>query len=218
MTAGNDWRNFSAYRLLVESKQERQRDWNEKSGQRSDFLVSTRWKLKIPFGLKFELQPPAIPHCSVACATTSMGAGVSTLGGQSWQELLMQPKFLGAAALVVASAAIVFLGLLGPKKLKGTYSIPVKGAPRAKNECTSNGVERHAARIFSAFLALGRRSRLFYCRTYLYLHHCVFHTAKELLFDYVRAQMRPRQLLKESLMFCPHSLSLTPLFGVINNS
>jgi len=50
---------------------------------------------------------------------------------------MMQPIVLTTAAILVASAALVFLGLITRKRFKGSYSIIVKDKPQAKNECTS---------------------------------------------------------------------------------
>jgi hypothetical protein len=65
-----------------------------------------------------------------------MGAALSSIKGKTWAEMISQPLFLTTAAIIIASAALIFLGALTKKRFKGSYSVVDKNMPRANNECT----------------------------------------------------------------------------------
>lgn len=65
-----------------------------------------------------------------------MGAALSSLQGKTWTQIMMQPIVLTTVAVLVASAAIVFLGLITKKRFKGSYSVAATDQKQASNECT----------------------------------------------------------------------------------
>lgn len=49
---------------------------------------------------------------------------------------MAHPIALTAAAIIISSAALVFLGALTKKRFKGTYSVSAKDISQKKGECT----------------------------------------------------------------------------------